>query len=348
MRRIVNATLRLTRPFGFTLLLTLAVLALLIALLEGLARLPWVETHVPTAIGSAHAGIDVKFGEADYLAARDGGLDCIALGSSVVHVGFDPQRFADAYRQQTGDSLTCYNFGIDGMQADLAVDIAAILIERYHPRLLIYGFTLRALADTPDMGAARVPVHATPWIQYRLGSFNLEGWIVEHFTAYRHFLALREWTAPRFQNPITDLGDPPRLGYQPFTRHADEFVPLDYLADYAVSAEGWAGLERLIALGSQTGTTQLLLVEWPVPDHTLAVFNGGPDNYRRIMSEAAADAQAHGVPMWLTTDRHLIPDDGWVGDSHHLHQIGAEIFSAWLGDQVGIAVNAGELAPLGG
>ena len=339
----MNATLRLTRPFGFTLLLTLVVLALLIALLEELARLPWVEMHVPTAIGSAHGGIDVKFGEADYLVARDGSLDCIVLGSSVVHVGFDPQRFGDAYRQQTGEALTCYNFGIDGMQTALAADMATILIERYHPRLLIYGFTLRALADA-DMGAARVPIHATPWIQYRLGSFNIQGWIVDHFAAYRHFLALREWTAPRFQSPIADLGDPPRLGYYPVTRHLRVFVPLDYLATYGVSAEEWAGLERLAVLGSQTHETQLLLVEWPIPDHTLAVFNGGPDNYRRIMNEAAAVAQAHGIPMWLTTDLHLIPDEGFLGDTHHLRQTGAEIFSAWLGDQVGIAVNTGKLS----
>jgi hypothetical protein len=335
-----HPTLRLSRPFGQTLLIMLPVLALLVALIEGLARLPWIETHVPTAIGSAHAGLDVKFGEADYLAGRYGSLDCIVLGSSVVRVGFDPQRFVEAYRQQTGANPTCYNFGIDGIQASSAADLAQILIKRYHPRLLVYGFTLRALADAPEMGRAKIPMAQTPWIQYQLGAFSVQGWIVEHFTAYRYFLALREWPSARFASPIADLDHPLRLGYEPFTKRTGVFIPYDYLLDYHTSPDEWAGLERLVALGSQT---QLLLVEWPVPDHTLAVFSGGPENYYRLMGQAAEYARAHEVPVWLTTELHLIPDNGWVGDSHHLHQVGAEVFSAWLGDQVGQAVNAGKL-----
>ncbi len=341
MRKLVNATLRLSRPFGFTLLLTLVMLVLLIALLEGLARLPWVETHVPTAIGSAHPGLDVKFGEVDYLVSQKGRIDCIFLGSSVVQAGIDPQRFEEAYRSQTGDDITCYNFGIPGLKVSSAVELAAMLIDRYHPRLLIVGLTVRELAlGVPEAGQR--PIDHTPWIRYESGTFNVEGWIVEHFVVYRHFLALREWTSPDFDNPIGDLNAPIHRGYQPRTDYVETFAPQSYLKDYSLSSKEWAAFERLIALEDKT---QLLLVEVPLPDHTLAVFKGGPENYRRIMNRLADYASAHGVPMWFTIQLDLIPDNGWVGDSHHLHQIGAEIFSAWLGARLGQAANQGQLMP---
>ena len=283
----------------------------------------------------------MKFGELDYLVARHGAVDCIFLGSSVVRVGIDPVQFGNAYRAQTGEDLTCYNFGIDGIQAASAADLAEILIVRYHPRLLIYGFMLRDLADAPDFGRARGAVAHTPWIRYQRGHFNIDGWMVEHFTTYRYFLALREWPSARFNSPITDLDDPPRLGYAPFTKRTSVFVPYDYLLDYHFSPAEWVGFERLVALRDQT---QLLFVELPSPDHTLAVFGGGPENYFRLMDEAGDYATAHAVPMWMTTRLNLIPAEGWVGDSHHLHRVGAEVFSAWLGEQVGQAVNDHVLA----
>jgi hypothetical protein len=333
-------TLRLTFPCGQTFVLAVLILLLLIAALEGLARLPWVKTHVPTAIGSAHEWLDVKFGDMDYLVSQKGQVDCVFLGSSIVQSGIDPLRFEKAYRAQTGEDITCYNFGSPGVKMVASVELAEILINRYHPRLLVYGITARELADG-WVGAAQRPMNETPWIQYELGAFNIEGWIVDHFTAYRHYLALREWPSPDFKNPVGTMHTLKRRGFVPYTYYLETFTPQDYLQNYALSPKEWAALGQLIALGGQT---QLLLLEMPLNDQTLAAFNGGPDSYQHLMNQVADYAAAGDVPMWFTIQHHLIPPDGWVGDNHHMHGTGAKLFSAWLGEQVGQAVNQGRLS----
>ena len=89
------------------------------------------------------------------------------------------------------------------------------------------------------------------------------------------------------------------------------------------------------------------MVEMPASERGMQMIKGGQAAYRDNMLQARDLIAGYGVPVWLTTDLDLIPADGW-GDTYHLHQSGAEIFSRWLGGQVGAAVMAGELPPLSG
>jgi len=46
--------------------------------------------------------------------------------------------------------------------------------------------------------------------------------------------------------------------------------------------------------------------------------------------------------MWFTQDLNLIPINDWY-ESEHMNKAGAEVFSAWLGNQLGTAVKNGNL-----
>jgi len=327
------STLRITHPPGQTLALAFLILVGLIALLEGLAHLPWIEQHIPTAVGSSHENIDFKFGDLDYLLHRDGRIDCIIVGSSMVRRGFDPLVFAEAYQAQTGQPITCYNFGISGAWTSNLSKLSQILVRRYHPRLLILGFSLRELtthSEQPDNLAA-------PWLQYQMGSFNLDGWLVDHSRALRSFLAVRSWTAPDFVNPLGNLEDPLRLGYAPAT--VSQAVLPARPQKYAFTRSQWEGLERFLALRNDT---QLLLVEMPASDALTAMIRGGRETYAAFIQQVVDFAAAQGVPAWTTIDLALIPDDVWA-DDYHMFPPGAEIFSAWLGERIGAAVQNGDL-----
>ncbi|RPJ00825.1 MAG: hypothetical protein EHM39_04265, partial [Chloroflexi bacterium] len=210
-----SSTLKLVFPAGQTIALAILILILLVVALEALVRLPWVDQHVPTAIGSAHEELDIKFGEADYLLRQRGRIDCIFIGSSVVRRGIDPGEVAAAYRAQTGEEIVCYNFGLSGLQSLSLARLAPIIVKRYHPRLLIYGISLRDLGLRDDTQAESRAIANTAWIQYQSGDFSLEGWAVEHLVTFRHFLALRNWPKHAFRNPIRDLNDPLRTGFVP-------------------------------------------------------------------------------------------------------------------------------------
>jgi hypothetical protein len=336
------STLQISFPFGQTLLLTALILALLAGGLEALARLTWVDNHVPTAVGSTNRYFDRKIGELDYRSAHAGGVDCIFLGSSLVNSGIDPTIFQAAYREQTGRDIVCYNFGVPGLTMTPAAKLSDLLMKRYHPRLLVYGFTLRALATDPahrpDELFSGESIFNTPWVRYRRGSLNLEGWLVDHLTFDRRYLALRDWPLYEFGNPIRDLSSQLLTGFMPFTFVPESFIAPEWLKTFTVAPSAWTGLEQIVALGEKT---PLLLVEMPLSGQTLDAFKGGKTNYISILDQIDAYASEHGLPLWLTIQLHLIPDNGWAGDADHMNRTGAAVFSRWLGEQIGNATNNG-------
>jgi hypothetical protein len=105
--------------------------------------------------------------------AAEGPVDCIFIGSSMVAVGIDPQVFAEAYTAQTGDPLRCFNFGQLGFTAFESAEWAEIVIRRYHPRLLIYGHSMRDYNSLAE-GELAAPTN-NPWELYQLGEFTIEG-----------------------------------------------------------------------------------------------------------------------------------------------------------------------------
>jgi len=336
------STLRLRFPFGQTLLLAFLILVLLSALLEVTAR-QFLDDY-PTAVGSANLDLDVKIYALDQLLAEKGHVDCIFFGSSVVLNGIDPDRFALTYRDQTGEDLICYNFGMLALTARTAGVLSEILVERYPPRLLVYGLTIRDLAaGASDANRIYQDVTRTPWIRYQRGELDVEGWLAEHSSAYRHYLAYRSWMSPTFASRLSDFTGAPSSGYFPFraTRALDwnQIEAPVYFEDFQIDPADWQGFEQLLA----TAGTQLVLLEMPLPAQLLAQFSGGPAAYEAVIASFAAAAEEHQVPLWTTTPLNLIPDNGWAEDAHHLNNSGAQLFSAWLAEQIAQVVTDGQL-----
>ncbi|MBN1562443.1 MAG: hypothetical protein JXA10_01290 [Anaerolineae bacterium] len=322
---------RLARPFGYTILIALLILALLIPAAEGLARLSWIEARIPAAVGAPNPYFDTKVGELDTLIAQEGRIDCLFIGSSVVNSGIVPARFEKAYYEATGQAIRCYNFAIPGVTASGVAKLADLLVERYRPRVLIYGFTLRAFSAEMAQTGGAGQIFKADWTRYSTGDWNLHGWIIDHSLAYRRYLALRDWPEADFVNPVGKRDVRHYRGFNPFGAGAQFFAP-DYLFDYEIAPEEWDALLRLLALNTQT---QVMLVEMPLPEQTVAVFEGGPTHYARYLDEVAAAAAEHSIPYIATFGIDIVPDNGWAGDTHHMSATGALVFSAWLGEQMG-------------
>ena len=80
--------------------------------------------------------------------------------------------------------------------------------------------------------------------------------------------------------------------------------------------------------------TQVIIVEMPVSDGLYYFFDNGKTDYNRFVVNVRELANRYEVPFWQTEPLDSIPDDGW-SDYSHLNVTGAEIFSTWLGQQVG-------------
>lgn len=352
-------TLDLQRPFGQTFLLALLPLALLLIGAELLMRQPIVQAHLTAPkLNSRHRQFEVQWHRLENLAHAGVPIECIALGNSMLWRGFDPEAVQRGYYQQTGSDLRCFNFGVDALSPASAGALAHILVETYQPQLFIFGTDARDFA-VPRQDDDTTVILDMPWVRYRTGHFNLKGWVVESSYLYRYRHHLSDMMRLFFQDAVRQGPDEPakQFGFdsddavgdfvtrppdpQDDSYHVQYYFRL--LSDYAIQPENLAGLEELVAL--QENDVSIVVVEMPVPSSYFAFFGAPAVDYQVFINSVATTAIVYKVPFWQSTHHDLIPDTGWV-DYSHLNSQGAVLFSEWLGEQLGQAVNAGELRGL--
>jgi hypothetical protein len=336
-------TLRLTFPFGNTFAWGLVVLALFWGAAETIARTPAVRLRYPfPSVNSPNVTFDQGLTELDRQMAARGRVDCVVLGSSMVLNDFNPTAFQSVYQEHAQTELNCINFGVEGMTAAEAGDIARLLADIAHPRLLIYGTSARDYTNTvQDLQASNgTLLTEIPWVRYRLGrGFSLEGWLIDHSYAFHYLIGSRHWTQ-FWGQPLQAA--PPRQAVdltQPPDRET-EAGHYQLLSHYAISADARAGLENVLKLPQQG--VQVVVVEMPVHPSYLYFFDRGEADQQLFRQAVAGTAQAHRVPFWTVDAGLNLPDSMWA-DRNHLAPSGGAVFSQWLARQVSGAVQQGTL-----
>jgi hypothetical protein len=351
-------TLHLRHPLGKTFWLTLILLILFSGIAEWFVRSNFFQTPLtPPKMGSRHYQLGHKLALLDASIKKDGPIDCIMVGSSMVDVGFNPDAFQNGYHEVTGRSIRCFNFGIDASSAASTAALVKILVEDYRPRLLIFGTDARdytVAIDDPDAAV----VLDTPWVQYRQGKFSPAGWLLEnsYFYRYRQHLGrlfrfnfegtLRSQTKVNFEilpNGFTPISKVSTYINSPPAPDDDSFEVTYYtriFSTYRMLEVNLDALERLI---SHNGTqTQVIVVEMPVSDGLYYFFGNGETDYNRFITQVNAITFEHQVTFWRSEPLDLIPDNGWL-DYSHMNTTGAEIFSTWLGRLVAKAEDQGSI-----
>ncbi len=329
-------SLQLTRPFGQVFIWTLFFLMALCGLLEGLARSDVLKDRIPPpALDTGYIHLEAKWYALQGYQAQHGPVDCFFLGSSMVHNGLDPERVVSAYQAQSGKTLRCYNFGLGGVSAHEAGLIATILVEQYHPRLIVYGTSIRDYSLTIPW-SSRGKIEASAWGKYRLGEANMNGWLGDRSAAYASAQGGLLW----FQQPSTwrrirELEE--RLSAAGFVPQKEKiFDPDAPLApeyrksfeDFAISVQDWEGLQVLMAF-KQQGITVILL-EMPLPEVYWKLLEEGEQTYLDWRGEMESAAKAVGVPFWRTIGEEGLADVSY-SDVHHVDSAGATLLSDWLG-----------------
>jgi len=347
-------TLTLTPPAGYTLVLAALFVAIYVLLIEAVLRVPAVQSRLPApSVGSNYISFEIALERLDRFAS-EGPVDCVFLGSSLVLRGIDPAIFGEAYAEQTGsDGMRCFNLGIQGISASAASIVAEYVVDAYHPRLLIFGVSPRAFGQSMlDRSLTSDILGASAWARQVQGDLNVEGWLYRHSDLYRYRWIVLDWLdlhesheieMRREQEARTATGDGflPRTGVLALPRTAKEVARVTLLfEDYRLAPEEIRVLEDFARLDANTSTAVLLL-EMPLHPDTISEYMG-EDVYESF--NATIRAHAGSMPYWTTTGLNLIPDKGFV-DSNHLNPSGSALFSRWLGERVGEAVEAGALGP---
>ena len=325
---------------------------------EWAARLSVVRSLLtPPQMDSSHYQLGHKLALLDAMVRDRGSVDCIMVGSSMVDVGFDPDAFQSGYQAIAGRDIHCFNFGVDASSATSTAAIVRILIEDYQPRILIFGTDARDYAVASEELDAAVILDSS-WIQYRQGNFSLEGWLtdISYFYRYRQHLSQLSrfnfegtlWSQTKMNyeiliNGFTPINKVSTYINSPPAPDDDSFEVRYYTRIFSSYRMLEENLDALEQISSHSGSkTQVIIVEMPVSNGLYYFFENGESDYNRFIVQVNKMAGMQQVPFWRTEPLDMIPDDGW-SDYSHLNTTGAEIFSIWLGRQIGIAEAQGSI-----
>lgn len=349
-----QSTLQLTWPIGQTFFLTMLIFLLVVGVAEPLARLEVVRQNLPSpSLGKIPRPLEIQLDRLDALVEREGGLDCAFLGAGPAWRGVDPEIFQEGFQSQTGQPIRCFNLaGVSGWSEPFTRLIADILIEQYQPRLLIVttDAMLASQVDNPYLDELAREFTVEPWVQYQLGQANPTGWLSTHSQAYRNYLLLkRSWDQPKQALNYLLSPDVASLKYGNLSPNYDpgsepilkppsqvELTVYKRLYNWEVAPDS---LDTVMRLPEQV---PVVLVEIPLHPSFFDFLDEGEAGYEQMIAQIETRAGQESVPFWRTRPHDLIPEDGWA-ERQYLNQTGARVFSRWLGEQVGQAVNRREL-----
>jgi hypothetical protein len=336
-------TIRLKAPFGRALLLGTLVLLAVMALLEWAARTDGVRELMPApSMGIGHRFLDLKLEYMSRLAENEGPIECVFLGTSQMAVALNPEEFSTSFEQVSGRPIRSFNFGIAGISLPSYRQLMDILLADYQPRLLVVGiFPPNFSADEKEGAQSRI--RASRWLHYRLGRFNLEGWLIEHLKLFRYILRFRQWLEQPDLHAMVSTSES-RLSPYGFSNFKNRnntrsLVPdpkrlrrfKRMLADFTVADSRLDELEHLM---TRNARTNLVFVEMPVHPLFRSLYGGGEKDHYLTMEIVAERVRSRGIPFIEADRPEFDKDEMWL-QTNHMNARGAEFFSRWLGRKIG-------------
>jgi len=351
-----RVTLKISRPRNPALLYGAILFVLACIVGEMLARTPFVQARIPyQAYGTNHTQLELQLNILDKFVRENGAPDCFIFGSSQAFREVDPVAFARAYEAAGGEKVTCYNFGVTGSQIWTTSILNKILIQKYHPRLVVIGTSFLDYTEGREFQIDE-RFKENDWLEFQTSKFTLGGWLTEHSYAWRA-LTLLSYAAPygmRYSEVLREArkwdGEIAESGFAISQKSIDPSVPVETgfvknlqqeFGNFGVSERNLSALEETIAFSQQAGA-QALLAEMTYHPALLELKDqkGNPRvdkepilSFIGKVNARLNDIAARHEIVFLEFDPNVsLPETGWF-DLYHLNRVGAEVFSRWLGGQ---------------
>lgn len=340
-----GANARKHQPWSL-ILITLAISILLLLGSEAsILVLRWSGAAPLEVYGTGNHDLEQRLNHLDAFCREQGSPEYIFIGNSKVGQGVDEPVVVDSFQETAGFRPGCVNFGFGGNTTEFLPVILRILEEDFSPRFFVIDLMGPYQSSTFDFQSSQ-------WIQYRMGNFNISGWMIEHFHFMRVFLMIRHWMEqPRedyqFRAALRDRGRVRDIGFSEekrrellerekearrdeeiFKAFPDEIPPGGKDEEEAFS--------RIISLA---GPEKLVFFELPLSFRITRSL--GDYRYRRERSDELA--RKHGIPLLRIPDPGDLPLESWMRDGLHMEEPGIAAFSDWLGRALaGLGLSGGQ------
>ncbi|MBN1303509.1 MAG: hypothetical protein JXA13_03665 [Anaerolineales bacterium] len=321
-------------PLAKGLLTFAALLIGLVLLAEIIARTPIGYFFPPPSTGADNFVFDSKTYYLEQQIRQKGSPTCLIVGSSVANDGLDPDMIEQAYEQQTGLEIQCFNFGMPALTMDSAGNMTTALKRRYHPKLILYVLTARDFISR--QGEFSEQLRNAAWIECDLGAFSTQCWALNNSYSYRYSLTLNYWLVPgNRQKMINEYQLVSHNGFSPLDGRRDDWGDLEKIIwpDFSMPKKRLEEFQQIANLNSSE--TTIIFVEAPFYPPLLPNYLGSEAEYEEKFINPIQEILAgQGIQFWETrTLSQQIPDPYWW-DRLHLNADGVEIFSIWAATQI--------------
>jgi hypothetical protein len=342
----VGESLAIQKPDGSIVWLTLMFLLGYFVLGEVFFRFDSVQAALTgPRIGSRHAQFEIQVARLEKLVNEGEPIDCIFLGNSMIWLGVNPLIVNELFQDMTGQEIHCFNFGVSALPASSAGQIAQMLVERYHPQLLIYGTFARDYAIPAEAEDAYV-VSETPWLKYQNGDLNLQGWLYSHSAVFQYSGHMRDALLRKYLEDVFPQSDAlPYKAYgldpkydiridvttEPDLESKYNRDPVQWLGHFEIQPENLEGLRRIVQQ-AENGT-EVIVLEMPFHANAYAFFPHGKQDYELYVQQVDSITASNQTLFWRVNDQPVLAPENWW-DYFHLNLQGVDLFSAWLGNKL--------------
>ena len=180
-----SAKLKISKPFGKTIAVSLLIMIAFAGIIEFGARTNFAQNNIPIqAYGTNHLQFEVQYAILEKYVEKNGAPECIIMGNSMAHRSMNPEVISQRIIKKTGTDLECFNFSIVGANIPVTAMMAKILINRFQPKLLIFG---TSFIDYTERRETRVDERflENPWLLYLLGEVSWDGWLLDNSYGFR-------------------------------------------------------------------------------------------------------------------------------------------------------------------
>ncbi|RJP50546.1 MAG: hypothetical protein C4583_10410 [Anaerolineaceae bacterium] len=329
-------TLHLSKPSLRGIFYFLLTVPLFLLVAEIVARTPLGNLLPAPSVNADSFLFDAKIYQLESQLRRDGTLDCLFLGSSVANSDIDPAIVEQVYREQSGETIHCYNLGLPALTIENATPIAQAVIARFHPKVIIYAILPR---DVHDVIANVDYLERIDWVTYNRGEPSRNGWLVNNSYGWRYFLTWRYWlTIPNRAKMEEETRYLTSKGFQPAMDFREPYIE-NLTMTPARLREAWDDPQQMQAVKNfialQQKGVKIIFLEGPAyheSDSSDAQTWLAYDN--EYLPTLVQILESNQIPFWRTESIAIqIPKEHWY-DWLHLNQHGAATFSQWLGEMM--------------
>lgn len=324
----------------------------LTVIMEGGLRLYYGDHAKPFGgYGYAHFSADLKLGRFMHLISREIEPDFIFIGHSMADRAFYPSAFKQGFASRTGKIPSCFNLAFHGLTRHRIKEIIQVINRISPSSRIIWGCGFFDFGKYVQLEKYK-PLHENNWFRYRLGEWNLEGWLTHHSVLLRRFSLLRM----RMEFPASFRIHRRYAGFQRdngFFLIPEKKIPRsgggfsnNILRKKARQAgqfrepESYRSLLSRIVPADFRGNTRIVLL--PTHHVLTRIYKDAGYPPKRITGEIAKACDDLGIPVIEPPPVEIFFPRSWKNPDH-LSPSGAREYSLWLGERLGEEFRKGRI-----